>query len=73
LLLALGLYNILEFALANQLWKMNYGLLILSILIGCRFFDTDISFVIRGLLFVAIGAGFFIMNIYMVRKRKVAA
>lgn len=73
LLLALGVYTIREGALANQLWKMNYGLLILSILIACRFFDTDMSFVIRGLLFVAIGAGFFIMNVYMVRKRKVTA
>ena len=73
LLLALGVYTIREGALANQLWKMNYGLLILSVLIGCRFFDTDMSFVIRGLLFVAIGAGFFVMTIYMVRKRKVAS
>jgi uncharacterized membrane protein len=73
LLLALGVYTIREGAMANQLWKMNYGLLILSILIACRFFDTDMSFVIRGLLFVAIGAGFFIMNVYMVRKRKVTA
>lgn len=73
LLLALGVYTIREGALADQLWKMNYGLLILSILIGCRFFDTDISFVIRGLLFVAIGAGFFLMNVYMVRKRKVVS
>jgi uncharacterized membrane protein len=73
LLLALGVYTIREGALANQLWKMNYGLLILSILIACRFFDTDMSFVIRGLLFVAIGAGFFIMNVYMVRKRKVVS
>jgi len=73
LLLALGVYTIREGAVANQLWKMNYGLLILSILIACRFFDTDMSFVIRGLLFVAIGVGFFAMNYYMVRKRKVVS
>lgn len=70
LLLALGVYTIREGALANQLWKMNYGLLILSILIMCRFFDTDMSFVIRGLLFVMIGAGFFGMNYYMAKKRR---
>lgn len=73
LLLALGVYTIREGALANKLWKMNYGLLILSILIACRFFDTDMSFVIRGLLFMAIGAGFFGTNYYMIRKRRVAS
>jgi uncharacterized membrane protein len=71
LLLALGIYTIREGALSSKLWKMNYGLLILSVLIACRFFDTDISFALRGLLFVAIGAGFFGMNYYMIRKRKV--
>lgn len=70
LILALGVYTIREGALADKLWKMNYGLLILSILIACRFFDTDMSFVVRGLLFVGIGVGFFGMNYYMVRKRK---
>jgi hypothetical protein len=67
----LGVYTIREGAMADKLWKMNYGLLILSVLIACRFFDGDISFVARGLLFVVIGAGFFGMNTYMIRKRKV--
>lgn len=70
LILVLGVYTIREGALADKLWKMNYGLLILSILIICRFFDTEISFVIRGLLFVAIGLGFFAVNFYMMRRRK---
>lgn len=73
LLLALGVYTIREGALSDKLWKMNYGLLILSVLIACRFFDSDISFVLRGLLFVVIGAGFFGMNIYMIRKRKITS
>ncbi|WP_299247007.1 DUF2157 domain-containing protein [uncultured Aquimarina sp.] len=48
---------------------LNYGLLIVSILIICRFFDTDMSFVIRGLLFVIVGTGFFMTN-YMMLKRQ---
>lgn len=70
LILALGVYTIREGALANKLWKMNYGMLIVALLIVCRFFDTDMSFVIRGLLFVGIGGGFFGMNYYMAKKRK---
>ena len=36
----------------------------------CRFFDTNMSFVIRGLLFVAVGVGFFITNYVMLKKQK---
>ncbi|MFD0964805.1 DUF2157 domain-containing protein [Pseudofulvibacter geojedonensis] len=46
---------------------MNYGLLIISTLIICRFFDTNISFVIRGILFVLIGVGFFVANYTMMK------
>jgi Predicted membrane protein (DUF2157) len=73
IILALGVFTIREGAQADKLWKMNYGLLILSILIICRFFDTDMSFVIRGLLFMIIGAGFFGVNFYMMKKRKAVA
>lgn len=49
---------------------LNYGMLILATLITCRFFDTNISYVIRGLLFVVIGVGFFITNYIMLKKQK---
>lgn len=54
----------------NHLGILNYGLLIITALILCRFFDTDLSFVIRGLLFIAVGAGFFAANFYLIRQRK---
>ena len=34
------------------------------------FFDTDLDFVVRGLGFIAIGAGFLYMNVRAVRQRK---
>ncbi len=49
---------------------LNYGMLIIATLIACRFFDTEISFVIRGLLFVGIGIGFFATNYFMYKKQK---
>lgn len=49
---------------------LNYGLLIITSLIVCRFFDTNMSFVIRGLLFVAVGIGFFFTNYVMLKKQK---
>lgn len=54
----------------NHLGILNYGLLIITALILCRFFDTDLSFVIRGLLFIAVGAGFFAANYYLIKQRK---
>ena len=47
----------------------NYGMLIIVSLIFCRFFDTDISFILRGLLFVAVGIGFFLTNYIMLKKQ----
>ncbi len=49
---------------------LNYGLLIIAALITCRFFDTDVSFVIRGLLFVGVGIGFFSANYIMLKKQR---
>lgn len=49
---------------------LNYGLVIITALIFCRFFDTEMSFVIRGLLFVIVGVGFFVTNYIMLKKQK---
>lgn len=49
---------------------LNYGLLIITALIVCRFFDTNMSFVVRGLLFVSVGVGFFLTNYMMLKKQK---
>ncbi|WP_027395362.1 DUF2157 domain-containing protein [Aquimarina latercula] len=74
------LTNILVFALGITAIKigtdkfnfgiLNYGLLIVSILIICRFFDTDMSFIIKGLLFVIVGVGFFLTNYMMLKKQQ---
>jgi hypothetical protein len=70
LILFVAVHTIQDGAQQNHLGILNYGLVIISLLIGCRFFDTNFSFVIRGLLFIIIGAGFFIANYYMLQRRK---
>ena len=70
LVFLLGVFTIREGARKNHLGLLNYGLLIITALIICRFFDTDLSFVARGLLFVGVGAGFFFANYWMIQKRK---
>lgn len=70
MLLGIGIMTIRDGAKRDHLGILNYGLLIIAILVICRFFDTDLSFVIRGLLFVLVGTGFFVANIQMLKKRK---
>lgn len=49
---------------------LNYGLVIITALIFCRFFDTNMGFAIKGLLFVIVGIGFFVANYIMLKKQK---
>ncbi|QGM99015.1 DUF2157 domain-containing protein [Methylocystis parvus] len=57
---------------SHRLGTMNAGMMILSALILCRFFDADIGFVARGVTFILIGAGFLAANLLMLRKRGAA-
>lgn len=52
-----------------QLHLLNLGLLVLVALIICRFFDVQISFVIRGIIFVLLGISFFIANYLIIKKK----
>ncbi len=70
IILIVSILTIYKGSRQNHLGILNYGLLILTALIICRFFDTDISFIIRGLLFIAVGLGFFFANFMMIKKRK---
>lgn len=49
---------------------LNYGLLIITALISLRFFDTEMTFVIRGLIFISVGVGFFVSNYLMLKKSR---
>ncbi len=69
LILLLGLFAVLLGARQEKFSVLNYGLLIITALITCRFFDTEIPFVVRGILFIAIGAGFFGANYFMYKKQ----
>ena len=70
MILGVGLLTIREGGQKEHLGILNYGLLTITALIICRFFDAKISFVIRGLMFLLVGAGFFATNYWMLKKRK---
>ena len=54
----------------NHLGVLNTGMIILTLLVTCRAFDTDLSFVAKGSLFVIVGIGFFLANWLILKKRK---
>ncbi|MEJ7647139.1 MAG: DUF2157 domain-containing protein [Chryseolinea sp.] len=69
-ILLFAIHTIRSGARQDHLGILNYGLLIIAVLIICRFVDTNFSFVVRGLLFISVGAGFFAANYYLVKRRK---
>jgi uncharacterized membrane protein len=70
LVFALGLTAIRIGTATFNFGVLNYGLLIVTALVISRFFDTDMSFIIRGLLFVGVGIGFFATNYVLVKKQR---
>lgn len=70
LVLVLGLTTIKMGSDKYHFGILNYGLLIITSLIVCRFFDTDMSYVIRGLLLVSVGVGFFLTNYILLKRKK---
>lgn len=69
LVFVLGIIAIKKGTDEQHFGVLNYGLLTITTLIICRFFDTDLSFVVRGLLFVVIGVGFFLANYIMLKQK----
>jgi len=69
-ILLIGLYFVRGGSKEDHLGILNFGLLIIFMLAVIRFFDDSIPFVWRGLFFLITGAGFFIANYWMLKKRK---
>ena len=69
IVLTMGILEIKRGNQLNNLRILNFGLLIITILTTCRFFDTDFSFIVRGFLFISLGLGFFLTNYLMLKKR----
>jgi len=69
-LFALGLTTLVSGIRQSRIGTVNAGLLVLAALIVARFFDSDLSFVARGLAFVAVGVGFLVANVVMIKRMK---
>jgi hypothetical protein len=72
-LLALGVQQLTIGLRSHNLGTLNGGMLILSLLIVCRFFDSEIDLLVRGLAFIALGIGFLSTNLIVARRSRHAA
>jgi|26BtaG_2_1085354.scaffolds.fasta_scaffold00002_189 uncharacterized membrane protein len=70
IILMVSILIIIQGTNKNHLGILNLGLSIITIWIIIRFLNTDLSFIIRGLLLMAIGVGFFSANYWMLKKRR---
>ncbi len=70
MVLILGLILLRAGAKQTHLGVINLGMLIIALLAVCRSFDSDLTFVVKGILFVLVGIGFFAANWLMIKKRK---
>jgi uncharacterized membrane protein len=53
----------------NSIARANFGLLLIAALAICRFFDSDLSFVTRGVGFIVVGMGFLIANVLLFKRQ----
>lgn len=57
---------------SNSIARANFGLVLIAVLAMSRFFDSELSFVTRGLGFILVGAGFLVANLVLFKKRAAA-
>jgi uncharacterized membrane protein len=67
---SLGLITMVGGINRRHMGAVNGGMLIIAFLIFLRFFDMEIEFVVRGIIFILIGLAFFVTNFLMVREPK---
>ena len=65
-----GIYHVIEGNKRNQIGIMNFGLSLIVMLIFLKYFDWDISFMLKGIMFLVVGVGFFTANYLFVTSNK---
>ncbi|MCX2745355.1 DUF2157 domain-containing protein [Mangrovivirga sp. M17] len=68
-ILTIGILYVNEGAKKDHLGIMNFGMVTIALLAICRFFDSDLSFYVRGALFVIVGISFFVANYWMLKRK----
>ncbi len=70
-LFTFGLYYIKEGIEWRKIGLVNLGMLFVSAIIVARFFDLDLSLIVKGMVFVVLGIGFLGINYALSRRFRV--
>jgi len=68
--LVVGVWLVREGARISNLRLLNAGMLVITSLLICRSFDIELSLLVKGILFVVVGIGFFAANWWILKKKK---
>lgn len=71
--LAISVYTIAQGLRSDRLTTTNAGMILLAALIGIRFFDSELSFIARGVVFIVLGLGFLGCNVMLLNRRRASA
>lgn len=69
-MLFLGVMYIVLGCRNTKLQQLNGGMAVLSLLLVTRFFDEEFGFMVRGIVFIILGACFLTVNLVMARRKK---
>ena len=69
-LLAFGIFYIWWGIHSEQISFVNVGMFLVSGLLAVRFFDQDISFIVKGIVFIIIGVSFLAVNLVLSKHLK---
>ena len=65
-----GIIYIVFGAREHKLGQLNWGMIILSVLLFTRFLDSDFSFLARGIVFIVFGSCFLTANVLLLKLKK---
>lgn len=64
IVLGLGIWYLWLGINANSTSRMNFGLIMIMLIILMRFFDQDFSFIVKGIAFILMGSAFIGVNLW---------
>lgn len=70
ILFAVSVVCIVKGAKNIDLYEANVGMVTLCVLVVMRFFDSALPLSTRGIIFLLLGAGFMVFNLYLVKSKK---
>lgn len=73
LLIALGIQSMVEGVKIQLLRRVNFGFVLVATVIILRFFDAELPFTLRGIVFILLGIAFIATNMFMTKKKAVVS